>query len=123
VNLRLDKIGTVSIWIGALSCPACFPALISLVSLLGLGFLSVFESLAINLLLPLFAVISLLSNLHSWSGYKNNFIGAFIVLSPILVLLILYPLWEYSWSAYLFYGAISLMSLILILDVSRPIRQ
>ena len=51
-RFHTDKIGTVGIWIAALSCPACFPAFISLASVMGLGFLSVFESIAINYLLP-----------------------------------------------------------------------
>ena len=28
MKIKLDKIGTLGIWIAALSCPACFPALI-----------------------------------------------------------------------------------------------
>ena len=48
MNRTLDKIGTTGVWVAALSCPACFPALGSLVSLLGLGFLSAFEGFAIN---------------------------------------------------------------------------
>ena len=35
--VKLDKIGTIGVWIAALSCPACFPAHISLVSVMGLG--------------------------------------------------------------------------------------
>jgi len=123
INLRLDKISTLGVWMGALSCPACFPALISLVSALGLSFLSVFESIAINLILPVFAGISLLSNLYSWYGHKNSFRGILSVIGPILVLLILYPFWDYFWSSYLFYGAIAMMSLISIFDVIRPTRQ
>jgi mercuric ion transport protein len=45
---KLDKIGTIGVWVAALSCPACFPALISLGSVMGLGFLSVFEGIAIT---------------------------------------------------------------------------
>ena len=52
MKFQLDKIGTLGVWLAALSCPVCFPALGVLVSLLGLGFLSAFEVIAITVLLP-----------------------------------------------------------------------
>ena len=123
MNRTLDKIGTTGVWVAALSCPACFPALGSLVSLLGLGFLSAFEGFAINVLLHMFASIVLLINLYAWYQHQNHLRGGLSVLSPILILLVLYPLWEYSWSTYMFYGAISLMLTVSILDLVKPVRN
>ena len=44
MNKTLDKVGSGGVWLAALSCTACFPALGSLASALGLGFLSHFET-------------------------------------------------------------------------------
>ncbi|MER2492104.1 MerC family mercury resistance protein [Catenovulum sediminis] len=70
INKVLDKVGSGGVWIAALSCTACFPALGALASALGLGFLSHFEGIAVNMLLPIFASLALLVNLFNW--YKNK---------------------------------------------------
>jgi mercuric ion transport protein len=54
LNKLLDKVSSGVVWIAALSCTGCFPALGSLGSVLGLGFLSTFEGIAVNTLLPIF---------------------------------------------------------------------
>ena len=117
---KLDKIGTLGVWVAALSCPACFPALISLVSVMGLGFLSAFESIAINYVLPLFTILILVSNLYSWYNHRNNLRGLISVFNPILILLILSVFWEFSVSRQLFYVALVLMPLVAILDLIKP---
>ena len=63
INKILDKIGSGGVWLAALSCTACFPALGSLASALGLGFLSHFEGIAVNTLLP-FVMIYLQRAFH-----------------------------------------------------------
>ena len=123
MDRTLDKVGTTGVWIAALSCPMCFPALGSIVSSLGLGFLFVFERIAINFLLPMFASFVLLINLYAWYQHQNHLRGILSVLSPILILLILYPLWKYSWSVYMFYMAIGLMLGVSILDLVKPVRN
>ena len=70
MDRTLDKVGTTGVWIAALSCPMCFPALGSIVSSLGLGFLFVFERIAINFLLPMFASFVLLINLYAWYQHQ-----------------------------------------------------
>ena len=54
----LDKDGFGGVIIAALSCAACFPGLGALASTVGVGFLSLFEGVEINKLLPLFAFFS-----------------------------------------------------------------
>ena len=54
----IDKVGVGGVIIAAFSCTACFPALGALAATLGLGFLSPLEGVAINILLPLFAIIA-----------------------------------------------------------------
>ena len=122
MKFQLDKIGTLGVWFAALSCPVCFPALGVLVSLLGLGFLSAFEVIAITVLLPMFASIVLLISLYDWYQHRNHLRGILSASSPTLILLILYPLWKYSWSTYMFYGAISLMLVVSVLDIVKPVR-
>ena len=118
-----DKFSSGGVWVAALSCTACFPALGSLSSALGLGFLSHFEGIAVNILLPLFASISLLVNLYSWYKHKQIIRGTLGVAGPIAVLLTLYPLWQYGWSSYLFYVGIGLMIFMSILDLVKPVRK
>ena len=118
-----DKIGSGGVWLAALSCTACFPALGSLASALGLGFLSPFEGIAVNVLLPTFASIALLANAYNWYKHKSTARGVLGIIGPSAVLLTLYPLWQYGWSSYLFYFGIVLMVVMSILDVVKPVRK
>lgn len=120
MKIKLDNVGTLGVWVAALSCPACFPALISLASALGLGFLSTFEGIAINYLLPFFTLLVLLSNLYSWYQHRNHFRGLISVFSPVLILFILYVFWVFSWSRQLFYIVLFLMPLVAIFDLVKP---
>ena len=123
INKILNKVGSGGVWLAALSCTACFPALGSLASALGLGFLSQFESIAVNTLLPIFATLALLVNLYNWYKNQNYIRGALGVTGPIAVLLTLYPLWQYDWSTYLFYFGICLMVVISVLDIVKPVKE
>lgn len=115
-----DKLGSLGVITAALGCSACFPALGALGATLGLGFLSSFEGLFINKLLPLFAAIALITNLYGWYLYKDFIRGLLALIGPIFVLLTLYPLWKYGWSTYLFYSGLGLMIVVSILDVVKP---
>lgn len=122
-NKILDKVGSGGVWLAALSCTACFPALSSLASALGLGFLSHFEGIAVNTLLPLFASLALLVNFYNWYQHRDSLRGVLSVIGPIAVLLTLYPLWQYDWSTYLFYFGIIWMVVMSILDIVKPIKE
>ena len=123
INKMADKIGSGGVWLAALSCTACFPALGSLASALGLGFLSSFEGIAINTLLPIFAAIAFLANIYN--GYKHQQIsrGLLGVAGPLCVLLTLYLWWQYEWSTYLFYVGIILMIVMSVVDVIKPVKE
>ena len=123
INKIADKIGSAGVWLAALSCTACFPALGSLASALGLGFLSSFEGIAVNTLLPIFASIALLANLHNWYKHKSITRGLLGITGPFVVLLTLYPLWQYDWSTYLFYVGIILMVVMSVLDIVKPVKE
>lgn len=119
----LDKLGVGGVIIAALGCTACFPALGALAATLGLGFLSQMEGVAINILLPFFAIIALVVNCYGWSKHRNNWRGLLSVLGPMAVLATLYPLWQYGWSTYLFYAALILMMGVSVADLIWPIKK
>ena len=118
-----DRLGSGGVWLAALSCGACFPLLGSLASALGLGFLAQFEGIAINILLPIFAVITLIANSSHWINSQNHIRGLLSIIGPIAVLFTLYPLWQYSWSTYLFYGGIILMMTMSIIEIVKPTKE
>lgn len=77
---------TIGAIMAAMSCTACFPALASLASALGLGFLSQFESISIHYVLPLFALIGLTANViggRRRGGLVRMVLG---IIGPLLVL-------------------------------------
>ncbi len=116
----LDKVGLFGVIIAALSCTACFPALGALAAVLGLGFLSQMEGLAINHLLPLFAAATLAVNAYGWYQHRVHWRGLVAILGPIAILATLYPLWQYGWSTHLFYAALVLMLVVSIADLIWP---
>lgn len=72
--------------IAAMSCAACFPALASLASVLGLGFLSQFEGITIRYILPLFALIGLAANVIGGLRRRGRVRMALDIIGPLLVL-------------------------------------
>lgn len=78
--------GTIGAIFAAMSCVACFPALASLASVLGLGFLGQFEGSSIRYILPLFAVIGLAANVIGGLRRRGWVRMAFGIVGPLLVL-------------------------------------
>lgn len=83
--------GTMGAIIAAMSCTACFPALANLVSALGLGFLSQFESVSIHYVLPMFALIGLAANViglrhGGWARMVLGTVGPLLVLAAALLI-------------------------------------
>lgn len=120
IESTIDKLGVGGVVIAALSCTTCFPALGALAAAVGLGFLSQLEGVAINTLLPLFALIALVVNCYGWHKHRNKWRGLLSMLGPMAVLATLYPLWQYGWSTYLFYAALILMMLVSVADLIWP---
>ena len=86
--------GTIGAILAAMSCAACFPALASLASALGLGFLSQFEGVSIHYILPLFALIALAANVigglrrPGWARMILGIVGPLLVLAAALLMAI-----------------------------------
>jgi len=119
----IDKVGVTGVMIAALSCAACFPALGALAAALGLGFLSQFEGLAINRLLPIFAALALASSIYGWYRHRVHWRGLLAALGPAAILATLYPLWQYGWSTYMFYAALLLMLVVSMSDLLWPVKS
>lgn len=115
-----DKAGALGVITAALGCASCFPALGSLGAAIGLGFLSQYEGLFVNTLLPIFAWIALVANVFAYFYHKVWYRTVAGIIGPIMVLLTMGPLWTYNWSTYLFYGGIALMLFVSIWDIVSP---
>ena len=66
-----DKTGSVGALISAMGCAMCFPAIASLGAAVGLGFLSQWEGVFINTLLPVFASLALVINALGWFNHRQ----------------------------------------------------
>jgi mercuric ion transport protein len=120
ISRIVDKIGSVGALVSAMGCAACFPALASLGASIGLGFLSTYEGIFINKLIPLFAFIVLISNLFAWLSHRNYTRLIWGLLGPLMVLATLYLFWTDNWSTYMFYSGIVLMIAVSIWDIVSP---
>ena len=115
-----DKAGSIGSIVSAMGCAMCFPAIASIGAALGLGFLSRYEGLFVNTLLPVFASIALIANaLGYWSHrqWRRSVLG---MIGLALVLATLYPLWEYGWSTFLFCAGLLFMLAVSIWDIASP---
>jgi len=117
-----EKAGSIGSLISAMGCASCFPFLASLGASLGLGFLSAFEGLFINTLLPLFAIIVLASNVFAWLSHRRLTRLAWGILGPSMVLATLYLFWTDDWSTYMFYAGLTLMLVVSVWNIVSPPR-
>ncbi len=116
----LDKTGALGSLTAAMGCASCFPALGSLGAALGLGFLSQYEGVFLNTLLPAFAALALVANLLAYVSHRIWYRTLLACLGPVMVLLTMYPLWQYGWSTYLLYAGIAMMLAVSIWDMVSP---
>ncbi len=115
-----DKISAFGAVISAMGCSMCFPAIASLGGAMGMGFLAQWEGLFVNTLLPAFAWLALVINALGYFAHKQWLRSLAGMVGPTLLLLSLYPLFEYSWSTYVTYSALILMVVVAIVDLIYP---
>lgn len=115
-----EKLGSVGTIVSAMGCAACFPALASLGAAMGLGFLSAFEGVFINKLVPLFAIIVLVSNIFAWVSHQQHIRLVCGLLGPLMVLATLYLFWTDNWSTYMFYLGLALMLIVSVWNIISP---
>lgn len=116
----LEKAGVFATLTAAMGCASCFPALGSLASSIGMGFLAQYEGIFVNTLLPFFAAVVLLMNAIAFMAHRVWYRGLAGIAGPMMVLLTLYPLWSYGWSTYLLYCGIVLMLMASMWDIFSP---
>jgi len=115
-----DKAGSLGALIAAMGCAMCFPAIASLGAAVGLGFLAQWEGLFINTLLPAFAWLVLIRHALGWLAHRQWHRSLLGVLGPTVLLLSLYPWFQYGWSSYATYAGIGLMLVVSIWDLVAP---
>ncbi|MCJ8340118.1 MAG: organomercurial transporter MerC [Pseudomonadales bacterium] len=115
-----DKTGSLGTVISAMGCGFCFPAIASLGSALGLGFLSQWESLFVSTLFPLFASIVLLTNALGWFKHRQWRRSALGMLGPGIVLIAFYPFFMYAERNAIIYSGIALMMAVSLWDIFSP---
>ena len=103
-----------------MGCAMCFPAAASIGAAIGLGFLSQWEGLFINTLLPLFAWLALVANALGWISHRQWHRSLAGVAGPAIVLLSLYPWFQYAWSTWTLYGGLAVMLGVAIWDLLAP---
>lgn len=112
-----DKAGSLGSVLAVMGCAMCFPALASLGAAIGLGFLSQWEGYLINTLLPALAWGLLLVHALGWFAHHQWWRSLLGMTGPALLLISLYPLFQYRWSSYVTYSALALMIAVSIWDL------
>jgi len=115
-----DKAGSIGAIVSAMGCASCFPAIASLGATMGIGFLSRYEGLFINTLLPVFAVIALVTNVLSAWSHRRPVRFLLGITGPIMVLATLYLFWTDNWSTYMFYTGLVIMLAVSVWDIASP---
>lgn len=115
-----EKSSTLGALVSLMGCSMCFPAIASLGGALGMGFLSQWEGLFINTLLPIFAVLALAINLFGYFLHKQVIRTLVGIIGPIILLLSIYPWFHYSWSTNATYAGIAIMLAASLWDILSP---
>jgi len=115
-----DKAASLGALVSAMGCAMCFPAIASLGTALGMGFLAHWEGLFINTLLPMFAWLALVLNALGWFSHRQWHRSLLGMAGPTILLLSLYPWFQYGWSSYATYTGIGVMLAVSIWDLGSP---
>ncbi len=115
-----DKVGAIGAVVSAMGCVMCFPAIAGLGGALGLSFLGQWEWTLIETLLPAFAWLVLALNALGYFAHKQWLRSVVGMIGPIILLLSLYPWFQYGWSVYATYSALGLMVVVSIGDMVYP---
>lgn len=110
-----DKTGVIGAIVAAMGCATCFPAIASFGAAIGLGFLSQYEGVLVQILLPLFALIALVANVIG--GIRHRYWPRMVLglIGPILVLVA-----AIFMSSRLLYSGLALMVIVSIWDIAAP---
>jgi len=98
----------------------CFPAIASLGSAIGLGFLQQYEGLFLNTIIPIVVWFALVVNLLGWFAHRQWYRTLLGITGPTFYLLAFYPWFQYGWSTYVTYGSLAFMVAVSIWDMIWP---
>lgn len=115
-----DKAGVLGSVVSAMGCATCFPALASLGSAIGLGFLQEYEGLFISKLLPLFASFAVLTNALGWLRHRQWHRSLLGMVGPAIVFAGTFWFLGNWWTAELVYAGLALMIGVSIWDLISP---
>jgi len=115
-----DKFTSLGAVLSAMGCAMCFPAIASFGGALGLSFLGQWEWDLIEIYLPAFAWIALVINALGYLSHKQIYRSLLGMIGPVLLLLSLYPFFQYAWSTYVTYSALGIMVATSIFDFICP---
>jgi len=115
-----DKAASHGALVSAMGYAMCFSAIASLGNALGMGFLAHWEGLFINTLLPMFAWLALVLNALGWFSHRQWHRSLLGMAGPTILLLSLYPWFQYGWSSYAPYTGIGVMLAVSIWDLVPP---
>lgn len=116
-----DKAGALGAVVSAMGCASCFPAIASLGSAIGLGFLSQYEGLFIRILLPAFAAVALVANVISARRHRRWLRAALGIAGPVLALAAVFLMRAYGWrSGAVLYPGLALMLGVSVWDLVSP---
>ena len=118
-----DKAGALGALTSAMGCAMCFPAIAGIAAAVGLGFLSQWESLFIKTMLPLFGWLVLVINALAWLSHRQWLRSLLGMLGPTILLLSLYPWFQYGWSSYAIYTGIAVMLAVSMWDLLSPAKR
>lgn len=115
-----DMAGTLGTAVAAASCPACFPALASLGSALGLGVLSGYEGWMITTVLPLLAGVTMLVHGLGWISHRRWPLALLGMVGPAMVLAAAWLFFGQWWTAWLLYAGLAMMVGVSVWQLLRP---
>jgi mercuric ion transport protein len=123
ISRAADKAGALGSIVSAASCPACFPALASLGTAMGLGFLNQYEGLFVSTLLPLFAAIALVANAIGWFAHRQWHRSVLGMVGPVTVLAATQLFFAQWWAEWLLYTGLVNMVGIGLWDLWSPVNR
>ena len=115
-----DKSGSLGAVIAAMGCSFCFPAIASLGTAIGLGFLAQWEGFLLTKVLPGAAILTLLVNVLGYFYHRQWYRSVAGVIGPVAILLILNFWFATYWRTDAIYAALGLMIAVSIWDIFWP---
>lgn len=120
ITRAADKAGAFGNIVAAMGCAACFPALASLGTAIGLGFLSDYEGLILSRWLPWLAALAFLANALGGLRHRQWDRSLLGRLGPAIVFVVTFWFLGHWWTANLVYVGLALMAGVAVWDLAAP---